>query len=47
VRVIGVLESKGATFSSTDDGAVMPLTAMQQTMASRGRRGATRLSSVS
>jgi putative ABC transport system permease protein len=33
VRVIGVLESKGATFGSSDDGVFMPLTAMQQTVA--------------
>ena len=33
VRVIGVLESKGGMFSSTDSGALMPLTAMQQTVA--------------
>jgi putative ABC transport system permease protein len=33
VRVIGVLESKGTTFGSPDDGVFMPLTAMQQTVA--------------
>ncbi len=33
VRVIGVLESKGVTFNSPDDGVFMPLTAMQQTVA--------------
>jgi putative ABC transport system permease protein len=33
VRVIGVLESKGAAFGSSDDGVFMPLTAMQQTVA--------------
>jgi putative ABC transport system permease protein len=33
VRVIGVLQSKGTTFGSPDDGVFMPLTAMQQTVA--------------
>ncbi len=33
VRVIGVLESKGMTMGSPDDGVFMPLTAMQQTVA--------------
>jgi putative ABC transport system permease protein len=33
VRVIGVLESKGQSFGSPDDGVFMPLTAMQQTVA--------------
>jgi len=33
VRVIGVLESKGVSFSSPDEGVLMPLTAMQQTVA--------------
>jgi len=33
VRVIGVLESKGAGFNSPDDGVYIPLTAMQQTVA--------------
>ena len=33
VRVIGVLESKGATWGSPDDAIFIPLTAMQQTVA--------------
>jgi putative ABC transport system permease protein len=33
VRVIGVLQSKGASFGSSDDAAFIPLTAMQQTVA--------------
>jgi len=33
VRVIGVLESKGAGFGSPDDAILIPLTAMQQTVA--------------
>jgi putative ABC transport system permease protein len=33
VRIVGVLESKGAMFGSPDDGVFMPLTAMQQTVA--------------
>ena len=33
VRVIGVLESKGAMFGSPDDGILIPLTALQQTVA--------------
>lgn len=33
VRVIGVLESKGATWGSPDDAIFVPLTAMQQTVA--------------
>jgi putative ABC transport system permease protein len=33
VRVIGVLESKGASFGSSDDAVFIPLTAMQQTVA--------------
>ena len=33
VRVVGVLESKGAMFGSPDDAVFMPLTAMQQTVA--------------
>ena len=33
VRVIGVLESKGATFGSPDDTILIPLTAMQQMVA--------------
>jgi putative ABC transport system permease protein len=33
VRVIGVLESKGGMFGSPDDAILIPLTAMQQTVA--------------
>jgi putative ABC transport system permease protein len=33
VRVIGVLESKGAMFGSPDDAVIIPLTVMQQTVA--------------
>jgi putative ABC transport system permease protein len=33
VRVMGVLQSKGAGFGSPDDGIYIPLTAMQQTVA--------------
>jgi putative ABC transport system permease protein len=33
VRVIGILESKGGMFSSPDDGILVPLTALQQTVA--------------
>ncbi|MFC1904617.1 ABC transporter permease [Chloroflexota bacterium] len=33
VRVIGVLESKGAMWGSPDDGVFIPLTALQQTVA--------------
>ena len=33
VRVIGVLESKGTMFGSPDDGILIPLTALQQTVA--------------
>jgi putative ABC transport system permease protein len=33
VRVIGVLESKGASFGSSDDAIFIPLTALQQTVA--------------
>ena len=33
VHVIGVLESKGMTMGSSDDGVYMPLTALQQTVA--------------
>lgn len=33
VRVIGVLESKGMSFSSPDNSIIIPLTAMQQTVA--------------
>jgi putative ABC transport system permease protein len=35
MRVVGVLQSKGASFFSTDDGTFIPLTAMQQTVALR------------
>jgi putative ABC transport system permease protein len=48
VRVIGVLESKGATFGSPDDGVFMPLTAMQQTVAQpRTAQGERLVSSIS
>jgi putative ABC transport system permease protein len=48
VRVIGVLESKGATFGSPDDGVFMPLTAMQQTVAQpRTAQGGKVVSAVS
>jgi putative ABC transport system permease protein len=48
VRVIGVLESKGATFASPDDGVFMPLTAMQQTVAQpRTAQGGRIVSSIS
>jgi len=33
VTVIGVLESKGAGFNSPDDAVLIPLTALQQTVA--------------
>jgi putative ABC transport system permease protein len=33
VRVVGVLQSKGTTFNSPDEGVFIPLTAMQQTIA--------------
>jgi len=33
VRVIGILESKGGMFGSPDDGILIPLTALQQTVA--------------
>ena len=35
VRVIGVLESKGATFGSSDEAILIPLTAMQQMVAQK------------
>jgi putative ABC transport system permease protein len=48
VRVIGVMEEKGATFSSPDDGVYMPLTAMQQTVAQpRTAQGDRVVSSIS
>jgi putative ABC transport system permease protein len=48
VRVIGVLESKGTTFGSPDDGVFMPLTAMQQTVAQpRTAQGERIVSSIS
>jgi putative ABC transport system permease protein len=48
VRVIGVLESKGAMFGSPDDGVLIPLTAMQQTVAQpRTPQGGRIVSSVS
>jgi putative ABC transport system permease protein len=48
VRVIGVLESKESTFSSPDDGAFIPLTAMQQTVAQpRTAQGGRLISSIS
>ena len=48
VRVIGVLESKGATFSSPDDAIFIPLTAMQQTVAQpRTAQGGRIVSSIS
>jgi putative ABC transport system permease protein len=48
VRVIGVLESKGQTFGSPDDGVYIPLTAMQQTVAQpRTPQGGRIVSSIS
>ncbi|HEX9976842.1 MAG TPA: ABC transporter permease [Dehalococcoidales bacterium] len=48
VRVTGVLESKGAGFSSTDDAIIIPLTAMQQTVAQpRTAQGGSIVSSIS
>jgi putative ABC transport system permease protein len=48
VRVIGVLESKGVSFGSPDDGVIIPLTAMQQTMAQpRTAQGGRIVSSIS
>ena len=47
VRVIGVLESKGAMFGSPDDAIFIPLTAMQQTVAQpRTAQGARIVSSI-
>jgi putative ABC transport system permease protein len=47
VRVIGVLESKGAGFGSPDDAIYIPLTAMQQTVAqSRTAQGERIVSSI-
>jgi putative ABC transport system permease protein len=48
VRVIGVLESKGGMFGSSDDAIFIPLTAMQQTVAQpRTAQGESVISSVS
>jgi putative ABC transport system permease protein len=48
VRVIGVLESKGTSFRSSDDAVYIPLTAMQQTVAQpRTARGDRIISSIS
>ena len=48
VRIIGVLESKGAMFGSPDDAIFIPLTAMQQTVAQpRTPQGGRIVSSVS
>jgi len=48
VRVIGVLESKGASFGSPDDGIFMPLTAIQQTVAQpRTAQGGSIVSGIS
>jgi putative ABC transport system permease protein len=48
VRVIGVLESKGAMFGSPDDAIFIPLTAMQQTVAQpRTAQGGRIVSSIS
>jgi putative ABC transport system permease protein len=48
VRVIGVLESKGAGFGSPDDAVYIPLTAMQQTVAmQRTAQGGKIVSSIS
>ncbi len=48
VRVIGVLESKGAGFGSPDDSVYVPLTAMQQTVAQpRTAQGGRVVSSIS
>jgi putative ABC transport system permease protein len=48
VRVVGVLETKGAGFSSPDDAAFIPLTAMQQTVAmQRTAQGGIIISSIS
>jgi putative ABC transport system permease protein len=48
VRVIGVLESKGTSFQSSDDAVYIPLTAMQQTVAQpRTAKGDHIVSSIS
>ncbi|MFC1988979.1 ABC transporter permease [Chloroflexota bacterium] len=48
VRVIGVLNSKGAMFGSPDDAVFVPLTAMQQTVAQpRTAQGGRVVSSIS
>jgi putative ABC transport system permease protein len=48
VRVIGVLESKGGMFGSSDDAIFIPLTAMQQTVAQpRTAQGDRVVSSIS
>ncbi len=48
VRVIGVLESKGQMFGSSDDAIFIPLTAMQQTVAQpRTAQGEKVVSSIS
>jgi putative ABC transport system permease protein len=48
VRVIGVLETKGAGFGSPDDAVYIPLTAMQQTVAQqRTAQGGRIVSSIS
>jgi len=48
VRVIGVLESKGAVWGSPDDAIFIPLTAMQQTVAQpRTAKGERVVSSIS
>ena len=48
VRVVGVLQSKGTSFGSPDDGVFMPLTAMQQTVAlRRTAQGGQLVSSIS
>lgn len=48
VRVIGVLESKGAMWGSPDDAVFIPLTAMQQTVAQpRTAKGERVVSSIS
>lgn len=47
VRVIGILESKGATWGSPDDAIFVPMTAMQQTVAlSRTAKGERVVSSI-
>jgi putative ABC transport system permease protein len=48
VRVIGVLESKGGMFGSSDDAIFIPLTAMQQTVAQpRTAQGESVVSTIS